>query len=187
MKKESFILIFISCFSLLTACSQQGTSSTASSQERLKTASDPLTSSSISELVDQSSSVLPGQSSSATETVFSLDIPVDGTVKLSFSRIGGNTAEIVDTIEDRKTITTIIQKINGLEFTNSRFSDKEIQIKNGAATTLRIDYRDGSCKEFQGRGGWYQYSDYGEQWLEQKGSLDLEQFIADEMGVELWR
>lgn len=116
-----------------------------------------------------------------------MDIPADNAIKLSFSRIGGNGTEIVDMTEDIKTITTIIQKINGLEFTKSRFSDKEILMKNSAATTLRIDYRDGSCKEFQGRGGWYQYSDYGEQWLEQKGSLDLEQFIADEMGVELWR
>ena len=185
--KTQLVFILASCCFLLTACSQQGTSSTASSQERLKTASDPLTSSSISELVDQSSSVLPGQSSSATETVFSLDIPVDGTVKLSCSGIGGNTAEIVDLTEDIKTITTIIQKINELEFTVSRLSNNEIQLKNGAAATICIYYQDGLCKDFRCRGGWYQYSDYGEQWLEQKGSLDLEQFIADEMGVELWR
>ena len=187
MKKESFILIFISCFSLLTACSQQGTSSTASSQERLKTTSAPLTSSSISESAGQTTSDLAEQPSSALETAFYLDIPADNAVKLSFSRIGGNEAEITDITEDTKTITAIIQKINELEFTKSKFSDKEIQIKDGMSSTMRIDYRDGSCKKFHVLGGWYQYSDYGEQWLEKKGGLDLEQFIADEMGVELWR
>lgn len=172
--KTQLVFILASCCFLLTACSQQETSA-------------PLTSNSISKSAVQLTSALTEQSSSPLKTVFSLDVPADNAVKLSFSRIGGNTAEVVDITEDIKTITTIIQKINELEFTKSKFSDKEIQIKDGMSSTLRIDYRDGSCKKFHVRGGWYQYSDYGEQWLEKKGGLDLEQFIADEMGVQLWR
>ena len=172
--KTQLVFILASCCFLLTACSQQETSA-------------PLTSNSISKSAVQPTSDLTEQLSSALKTVFYLDIPADNAVKLSFSRIGGNGTEIVDITEDIKTITTIIQKINELEFTVSRLSNNEIQLKNGAAATICIYYQDGLCKDFRCRGGWYQYSDYGEQWLEQKGSLDLEQFIADEMGVELWR
>lgn len=174
IKKETVILILASCCFLLTACSRQGTST-------------PLTFSNISESAGQPTLDLTEQPSSELKTAFYLDIPADNTVKLSFSRIGGNGTEIVDITENINTITTIIQKINELEFTISSLSNDEMQMKNATVSTIHIYYQDGLCKVFCNRSGWYQYTDHGEQWLEQKGSLDLEQFVADQMGVQLWR
>ena len=202
MKKETFILILASCcFLILSSCNQQETaeiSSWQSSGVEANPASSilpvvsypvisypPVFSDYISSQVVSSDST--EQPSSALETAFNLDIPADNAVKLSFSRIGGNEPEIVDITEDANTITTIIGKIKELEFTVSRLSDNEIRMKDGATSTICIYYQDGSYKELRNQGGWYQFTDYGEQWLERRGSLDLEQFIADEMGVQLWR
>ncbi len=187
MKRIFSIMLVLFLAVPITACGRQDAPAASALQKQSEITSALLSSNSILASTDQLTSALTEQSSSPLKTVFFLDVPADNAVKLSFSRIGGNTAEVVDITEDIKTITTIIQKINELEFTKSRFSDKEIQMKNGASSTLRIDYRDGSSKELRDQSGWYQYTDYGEQWLEPKGSLDIEQFIADEMGVQLWR
>lgn len=187
MKRIFSIMLVLFLAVPITACGRQDAPAASALQKQSEITSALLSSNSILASTNQLTSALTEQSSSPLKTVFSLDVPADNAVKLSFSRIGGNTAEVVDITEDIKTITTIIQKINELEFTKSRFSDKEIQMKNGASSTLRIDYRDGSSKELRDQSGWYQYTDYGEQWLEPKGSLDIEQFIADEMGVQLWR
>lgn len=211
--KTLLVAVLVSCcFLLLSSCHQQETAEISSRQSSgdeanpassiLSVVSYPPVSSINSQSVSSAfydlsqsgdtvslniPSELTEQPSSALKTAFHLDIPADNAVKLSFFRRGANGTEIVDITEDIKTITTIIQKINQLEFSISSFSDDEIRMRNGGSSTIRIDYQDGLCKDFRNQGGWYQYTDYGEQWLEKKDGLDLEQFIADEMGVELWR
>lgn len=170
IKKFFLILIIVSCCLLLTACSRRQNSDTAT----------PLNFSGSSKPASASTSDFNEQ------PPFNLDIPADNIVELSFSRIGGNGAELFDTTKDKKTIGSIIQKINQTEFIKSRLSNEEIQIKDGTIVTIRIYYQDGLCKEIRNRSGWYQYTDSSEQWLEQKGLFDLNKFIADEMCVQLW-
>ena len=186
--KKLFAFIFVLCCFLLAACSQQKVPNISSINRESEDA------------ISETASYLPSpgnasqqadpptgeQQTSVSQVSFSLHIPTDGAVELSFFRIGGGRPEIVDTTKDTTVITAILQTINNLEFVKSPQSDEAIRMRNGASSSIHIDYRDGSCKIFRNQSGWYQYTDCGEQWLEQTEAFDINQFIADEMNVKLW-
>ncbi len=187
--KKLFIFISVLCYLLLTACSQRKIPNTSSSSyESERTISETVSYlPSISNFSQQINSSITEQQTPISENSFYLNIPIDKIVKLSFFRMGGNESEIVDTTEDTSVIATIIQTINELEFAKSDISDEEIRMKNGTSSSICIDYQDGSCKILRNQSGWYQYTDYEEQWLNKKSSFDIEQFIADKINVKLWK